>query len=92
MPRGEEEVHCWRNHKWDNRDFEGTVESIVDAVTMFFIDPTESCAEYRELAVDNYVLYNIQCKTKNGKNATSPHHFFWNKDLTEIPKFANYTR
>jgi hypothetical protein len=92
MPQGEEEVACWRENSWDDRDFEGTKESIVDAVTMFFVDPMESCSEYRESAADNYVLYNIHCKTETSENATSPHTFFWDKDLTEMPKFANYTR
>ena len=87
---GTEETKCWREHIWDSRDFEGTGESIVDAVTMLFVaNPIENCAEYQELAADKYVLYNIHCKTGND-NVTSPHHFFWKQDPFDIPKFAVY--
>jgi hypothetical protein len=85
--QGTEETKCWKNHPWQGRDFQGTEASIVDAVTMFFVSPTQSCAEYQVMAADNYVLYNIQCKTEND-NVLSPQHFFWKKDLFDIPKFA----
>jgi hypothetical protein len=87
--QGEEEIQCWRDHNWDGRDFEGTEDSIVDAVKMFFVKPAQSCTEYREMAGDNYVLYNIQCKTGND-NVPSPHHFFWKKGLLDIPKYTVY--
>jgi hypothetical protein len=87
----EAETKCWRDATWDRRDFEGRVESIVDAVTMFFVNPVESCAEYQALAADKFVLYNIQCKNDNDI-IPSPHHFFWKKELFEISKFVDYTR
>jgi hypothetical protein len=87
----EEETKCWQGHHWDSRNFEGTGESIVDALTMLFVaNPRENCTEYQEMAADNYVLYNIQCKTRND-HVSSPHHFFWKKELVDIPKFANHT-
>jgi hypothetical protein len=84
------ETQCWRDNYWDSRDFEGTGKSIIDVVTMLFVaNPTENCTEYQELAADKYVLYNIQCKTRNAK-VPSPHHFFWKQDLDNIPKYAVY--
>jgi hypothetical protein len=89
--QGTQETKCWQDHPWDSRDFQATGESIVDALTMFFVaNPTKNCTEYQELAADNYVLYNIHCKTEFD-TVPSPHHFFWEKDLFDIPKFANYT-
>jgi hypothetical protein len=89
--QGTAETKCWKDHPWDGRDFEGRTDSIVDAVTMFFVSSTQSCAEYQKMAADNYVLYNIQCKTDGNDNVPSPQHFFWNKDLFDVPKFADYT-
>jgi hypothetical protein len=89
--QGKHETKCWQDHPWDSRDFEGTSESIVDAITIFFLaNPTESCTEYQELAADKFVLYNIHCKT-GIETVPSPQHFFWKQDLFDIPKFANYT-
>jgi hypothetical protein len=88
--KGTEETNCWLKNVWGNQHFEGTTESIVDAVTMFFVKPTQSCTEYQELAADNYVLYNLHCKTGDDNVPSSPQHFFWEKDLFEIPKFTDY--
>jgi hypothetical protein len=85
-----EEIKCWQDHHWGSRNFEVTGESIVDVLTMLFVaNPRENCTEYQEMAADNYVLYNIQCKTGND-HVSSPHHFFWKQDLFDIPKYAVY--
>jgi hypothetical protein len=82
------ETKCWQDHPWDSREFVGTDESIVDALTMFLVaNPAKNCAEYQELATDKYVLYNIHCKTGN-ETVPSLQHFFWEKDLFDIPNFA----
>jgi hypothetical protein len=92
-----EETKCWRAQSWDNRNFIGTSESIIDSVKMFFVNRTDDytddkCANYQEWAKDDFVLYNIQCY--NGKNGWDirPQHFYWKKELNKIPEFVSYSK
>lgn len=86
-----DEINCWRSNHWDERNFEAPPNSVIDAVTMFFVNTTNnnSCDMYNEWAEDEFVLYNVHCQTENG--ALAIQHFPWKKRLEDMPKYTNYS-
>jgi hypothetical protein len=86
-----DEGRCWRGKAWDVRDFKATSESIIDSVSMFFVNQTISCENYRDWAADSFVLYNIQCGNDARRNYIWPHHFYWKTELNKLPKYTEYS-
>jgi hypothetical protein len=85
----EEELNCWRENRWDDRDFAVSANVVIDAVAFFFVNVTASCDLYSAWSADDFVLYNIQCHDEN--ETVSIHHFPWKTRLEDIPKYANYS-
>lgn len=87
----EEEINCWRDNRWDERDYVAPANSVIDSVTQFFVNATSNptCDMYTEWAADNFVLYNIQCQGNDDTTAT--HQFPWKSPLQDLPKYTNYS-
>lgn len=98
---GEDALSCFRRRRnvWDTRDFHVPPNDVVDVIRAYLPGREghrpESCEEQKKLAGEyRFVLYNVHCKDDGNivNNETvvemSLHHFYWDKDLTEIPAFA----